>query len=192
MIHLYLSSPYATNSLYVTAAGRPVFKVETPPVSIGDTRRTIIRRAVDTVDGVWLGDEEKDSDEDRGETIPYIEAQFPSPSSEGPADSPHLSFEGHFAHLAHIEHATLKPSRILYAGREMHTNKLFKPKGWSWCSLTRHVGPQPSPIFRTLIPDNFRNKVFRASDGCEYHWVIGTKCQTVSFQNLLCILRNHL
>lgn len=119
-----------------------MFKVETPAVSLGETRRTIIRRAVDTVDGVWLGDKERESRRDTSNTLAVLgQERSPSPSSSATSSEPEDigTFEGHFAHLAHIEYGALKPSRILYAGHEMRTNRLFKAQGWSWYGLSRCV-----------------------------------------------------
>lgn len=148
-MYLYLSSDSALNSVYSTGRGQPVYKVETPSVSISETRRTIIRRAIETVDGVWLGGGGKDSYEDLDDAFaPYIQNSSPTPSST--TSSPKIggqSFEGHFAHLAHIEYAALKPSRILYGGQEVRTNRLFKAKGWSWWGFSRYASASYSIAF---------------------------------------------
>ncbi|KXN93333.1 hypothetical protein AN958_00257 [Leucoagaricus sp. SymC.cos] len=144
-MHLYLSSPSALNSFYSTETGRPLYKVETPLISVGETRRTIIRRAVDTVDGVWLGEKEKKSDSEdlNNALISYVQTRCVSPTSTTTRSSSDSrndgTFEGHFAHLAHIEYALLKSSRILYAGHELRTDKLFQPKGWTWYGMSRYI-----------------------------------------------------
>jgi hypothetical protein len=144
-MHLYLSSVSARNCFYSTEDGHPLYKVETPSVPLGKRRRTIIRRAVDTLDGVWLGDKEECYEDLNGVLANHIRARSPSLRSATTSSytDPHdgCSFEGHFAHLAHIEHGAMKPSRILYAGQEVRTNKLFSSKGWSWygLSLSRYV-----------------------------------------------------
>ncbi|KAF5349546.1 hypothetical protein D9756_008863 [Leucocoprinus leucothites] len=160
-MRLFLSSPSALNSYYWTEAGHPLYKVETPPVTLGGTRRTFIRRAVETVDGVWIGDEKRELNEELNDSLTsYLQSRSASPSSISTSSysdtNDGRTFEGHFAHLAHIEYGTFKPSRILYAGQEVHASNLFRSQGWSWYGLSRH-------------------KVFRASDGCEYRWVISSQ-----------------
>ncbi|KAJ3569646.1 hypothetical protein NP233_g4916 [Leucocoprinus birnbaumii] len=161
-MHLFLSSPSALNSFYWTEAGIPLYKVETPPVPVGRTRRTFIRRAVETVDGVWMGDDERGTQDSEAEDYfaNHFQSRSPSRSTSSTSSDSSIresrAFEGHFAHLAHIEYGAFKPSRILYAGQEVRAKDLFFSKGWSWYGLSRH-------------------KVFRASDGCEYRWVIGAR-----------------
>lgn len=148
-MRLTLSSRNPRNSTYSTEAGEVLYKVD-KPLKLGPAT---IRKAVETVNGVWNHSSEhsnaqgkspthdkdpgvaKDDlvhDEDRRPASPEDEAFADSDSEDGPSGSELPVFEGHFAFYAQVDFKTFKSTRFCYNGLVVPAGEYFRKEGWSW------------------------------------------------------------
>ncbi|KAF9447155.1 hypothetical protein P691DRAFT_707235 [Macrolepiota fuliginosa MF-IS2] len=164
------------NSTYSTETGEVLYKVNTPRQFPGPGVTTI-RKAVDTINGVWLGDSEQSNPRakptfykrkllvsDKGKDDSSIDGGRPVELDVDDAvvvsDSEHEDqtlrssaseipvHEGHFAFCAQIDFRTFQPTRFQYDGHDVPVSQYFH-RSWSWRG---------------------RDRVFKASDGKEYRW----------------------
>ncbi|KAF9442550.1 hypothetical protein P691DRAFT_714273 [Macrolepiota fuliginosa MF-IS2] len=178
-MRLTLSTRHPRNSTYTTETGEVLYKVDTIR-KFPDPGVTTIRKAVDTVNGVWLGDSEQLSGHRAKPTFPEgkslvsdkggddhsIDGRRSADSGFAVGDSEHGDEsrtrssvgempvrEGYFAFYAQIDFRVFRSTRFQWDGHDVSVNKYFHEEGWSGYG---------------------RGRVFKASDGKEYRWELRT------------------
>lgn len=148
-MRLILSSSYARNSTYTNEAGQILYKVDKPGTVLGPEIATI-RKAVGTVNGVWMGDfalranslsSERQSMDKRDEGNEYnpgrysTDEEFNDSDMEdeaGPSTDVSPALEGHFAFYAQVEYNYFKTSRFRYNSLDVSVKDFFRLEGSSW------------------------------------------------------------
>ncbi|KAF5349674.1 hypothetical protein D9756_008870 [Leucocoprinus leucothites] len=171
-MRLLMSSAHPRNCTYTNEAGQVLYKVD-KPVTLEGTGTATIRKAVETVNGVWQGDASSSGTKlpARGKS-PFVDHDSSDKWYEGNDDSDRRSLdqnfagsdgeeestsslpalEGHFAFYAQVEFHNWHSSRFRFDGRELSVGDYFRKEGWSSYG---------------------RDRIFTASDGKEYRWQLG-------------------
>lgn len=149
-MRLTLSSRHPRNSCYSTETGQILYKVDKPHASGSGT--ATIRKAVNTVNGVWDGNLEssissasRHSDQapvatevvvenvnDRSTSslsVPYRGSTNELHSSRRESGSTTLG--GYFAFYAQVEFHSITSSRFRYNNLDVPVDKYFRKGGWS-------------------------------------------------------------